>query len=43
MSEQPRSFKYTELIAWQKAIDLVVEVYRTTEAFPRTEQYGLMV
>jgi four helix bundle protein len=32
---------YTELIAWQKAMDLVVEVYRSTESFPKTEAFGL--
>ena len=32
---------YRELIAWQKAIDLVVEVYRLTESFPKTEVFSL--
>ena len=32
---------YRELIAWQKATDLAVHVYRITEVFPRSEQYGL--
>jgi four helix bundle protein len=32
---------YRELIVWQKAMDLVVEVYRLTRAFPREELYGL--
>jgi four helix bundle protein len=32
---------FRELLAWQKAMALVTEVYRTTEAFPRTEMYGL--
>lgn len=32
---------YRELIAWQKAMDLVVEVYRATASFPREEVYGL--
>jgi four helix bundle protein len=36
-----RSFKYTELVAWQKAVDFVVEVYRVSEDFPRSELYGL--
>lgn len=34
-----QSFK--DLIAWQKAMDLVVEVYRATESFPQREMYGL--
>jgi four helix bundle protein len=32
---------YQELIVWQKAMDLVVEVYTISKAFPREEVYGL--
>ncbi len=32
---------YRELIAWQKAMDFVMDVYRTTSEFPRDELYGL--
>jgi four helix bundle protein len=32
---------HRDLIVWQKAIDLVVSVYRATEGFPKTETYGL--
>ncbi len=32
---------YKELIVWQKAIDLVVEIYKATKAFPKEELYGL--
>jgi four helix bundle protein len=32
---------YKELIAWQKAKDLAVAVYRCTEKFPKHETYGL--
>ena len=32
---------YTELIVWQKAMDLVEEVYKATQRFPREELYGL--
>src|SRR5436305_818343 len=32
---------YRDLIVWQKAMDLVVEVYRSTGSFPREETYGL--
>ena len=32
---------YKDLIVWQKAVELVVEVYKLTERFPKTEQYGL--
>ncbi|MCJ7814188.1 MAG: four helix bundle protein, partial [Candidatus Atribacteria bacterium] len=34
-----RSFK--DLIVWQKAYGLVLEVYKITKAFPRSEIYGL--
>jgi four helix bundle protein len=32
---------YSDLIAWQKAMDLVVRVYRATEPFPQREMFGL--
>lgn len=32
---------YKDLIVWQKSIDLVREVYTTTEGFPKSEVYGL--
>jgi four helix bundle protein len=32
---------YRELIAWQKAMDFVTNVYGTTKSFPRDELYGL--
>ena|SRR3989344_160980 len=32
---------YRELTVWQKAIDLVVQIYRYTKKFPADEQYGL--
>ncbi len=32
---------YRELIAWQKAINLVQAVYRATATFPKEEIYGL--
>jgi len=34
---------YKELIVWQKAIELVKEVYRFTEGFPKNEAYGLSI
>jgi len=33
--------RYTDLIAWQKAMDLVEEVYRVSRQFPKEELYGL--
>jgi four helix bundle protein len=32
---------YRDLIAWQKAMDFVMDVYRTSKGFPRDELYGL--
>ena len=32
---------YRDLIAWQRGMDLVEAVYRTTQQFPRDELYGL--
>jgi len=32
---------YKDLVIWQKAIDLVTEVYRVTARFPKEELYGL--
>lgn len=34
------SFK--QLIVWQKAIELVKEIYRITDDFPKSELYGLV-
>lgn len=33
---------YHDLIVWQKSMDFVVDTYRLTGQFPRTELYGLM-
>ena len=32
---------YKDLVVWQKAMDLVVAVYKLTKSFPTTELYGL--
>ena len=32
---------YRDLIVWQKAMQLVREIYRVTKVFPRDELYGL--
>jgi four helix bundle protein len=32
---------YRELIAWQKAMKLVTEIYQATKTFPIEERYGL--
>ncbi len=35
------SHKYKDVIVWQKAKALATGIYRTTDAFPRCELYGL--
>lgn len=32
---------YKDLIVWQKSMELVIEVYKITEQYPKTEIYGL--
>jgi four helix bundle protein len=32
---------YKDLIVWQKAIELSIEIYRVTAKFPKEEIYGL--
>ena len=32
---------YMDLVAWQKAMDLVELIYEATTAFPREERFGL--
>jgi four helix bundle protein len=38
----PRVQSYRDLIVWQKSIELVLEIYRATQDFPKTETYGLV-
>ncbi len=32
---------YQELVVWQKSIELVTEIYKLTESFPKSEIFGL--
>ena len=32
---------YKNLIVWQKAMDLVVEIYKITKLLPKEETYGI--
>jgi four helix bundle protein len=34
--------RHSELVAWQKAMDLVEGVYKITKCFPKEETYGLV-
>lgn len=36
-----KEWNYKNLIVWQKAMDVAVKVYRFTDTFPKSEQYGL--
>jgi four helix bundle protein len=40
MEYEIKSFK--DLIVWQKSIQLVIEVYKATESFPKDEIFGLV-
>lgn len=33
--------KYSELIVWEKSMDLVTEIYKVTAQFPSEERFGL--
>jgi four helix bundle protein len=33
---------YRDLVAWNKAMELVTEIYRVTHAFPKEELFGLV-
>ena len=32
---------YRDLQVWQRAVDLAIQIYRITDAFPKSEIYGL--
>ena len=32
---------YRDLVVWQRAVELVAEIYRVSGSFPRDEQFGL--
>lgn len=38
MNKEP----HKNLLAWQKGMDLVMEIYKITDLFPKTEVYSLM-
>ena len=42
MSNDKNSYYYKKLKVWQKAMQLVVQVYKATKNFPKHEQYGLI-
>ena len=42
MSDDRNTYYYKKLKVWQKAMKLVVHVYKATKNFPKHEQYGLI-
>ena len=34
--------RYSDLVVWQKAMDLTVDIYKITKTFPTEEKYGLV-
>jgi len=34
--------KFRDLKVWQRSMDMVVKIYRLTQTFPHSEQYGLI-
>lgn len=38
---QPKIKSFTDLYAWQKGHELVLEIYRITKQFPSEEKFGL--
>lgn len=33
---------HENLVTWQKAVELVTEIYRMTEGFPKKEEFGII-
>ena len=42
MDNDKNSYYYKQLKVWQKAMKLVIHVYKATKNFPKHEQYGLI-
>jgi four helix bundle protein len=40
-SRMPKPLGFRDLDVWKRSMDLVVDVYRLTQEFPRSELYGL--
>ena len=38
----PKARSHHELIVWQRAVELIEEVYQVTERLPRKETYGII-
>jgi len=42
VSNEKNTYHYKQLKVWQKAMKLVIHVYKATKNFPEHEQYGLI-
>ena len=42
MSDDKNRYYYKKLKVWQKAMELVLQVYKATKNYPKHEQYGLI-
>lgn len=42
MSFEKNAYYYKQLKVWQKAMQLVMDVYKVTSNFPKHERYGLI-
>ena len=41
MRTDPSRGSYRDVIAWQKGVELCLEIYSVTKAFPTSERFGL--
>jgi four helix bundle protein len=41
LEAQMKVNSYRDLLVWQKAVDLVTEIYRLTRQYPKDELYGI--
>lgn len=42
MDQQSVIKSYRDLIVWQRAVELVIDIYSSTRGFPKEEIYGLV-
>lgn len=41
MNQEGKIKSFTDLNAWKKSHELVLEIYKITDSFPKAEQFGL--
>lgn len=42
MNMENKIISYKDLIVWQRSMELVVEIYKLTNLFPKSELYGIV-